>query len=205
MIRINLIQAPAPAGESAAKVREEARLADRKGFLPLVSLMVCFAAVGFLYWNANHRIARLNQQIAQARREAARLAGIQAQNQMYQGQLAEINQHISVIQTLQRNRTGPQELMALLGSAIDRVNGLYLLSVDSSQGRLNIHGLSGQVNTIADFINTLQGIQNFGDVRLERVFEDDQDSRVSFKFDLDCLYKPQAASEAAAAPSPPSH
>ncbi|MGH9326505.1 MAG: PilN domain-containing protein [Terriglobia bacterium] len=199
MIRINLIQVQSPAGEPAEKVQDERRLAERKEFFPLVSLVASLAVVGFLYWSANHNVTRLNQQIGQARQEAARLAAIEAQNRMYQGQLAQINQHISVIQALQLNRTGPQELMTLLGNAIDRVNGLYLLSVDSSRGRLNIHGLSGQMNTIANFISTLQGIHSFNDVRLEKVVEADQKSRVSFQFDLDCLFEPPTA-----APGPPS-
>ncbi len=202
MIRINLIPAPVAAGEPAAKFSDELPLTKRKEFMPLVSLVACLAVVGFLYWSANNHVASLTRQIDQARREAARLAGIEAQNRVYQAQLVGINQHISVIQALQLNRTGPQELMTLLGGAIDRVNGLYLLSVASTEGRLNIQGLSGQVNTIADFISTLQSMNSFEDVRLEKVFEDDRNSQVSFMFNLDCLYRQQAATGAAAPPGP---
>lgn len=198
MIRINLIQTPS--SESPAKAAEAAPLVEQKAFFPVVALVVCGIIVAWLYWSANHQITQLNQRIAAARAEAARLAGIEAQNRTYQAQLAQINQHISVVQELQRNRTGPQQLMTLLGSAADQVNGVYLLSVDASQNRLTIHGLSGQMNEIAAFINTLQGVPSFDNIALQRVFEDDQDSRVSFKFDLACDYKPAGPGGGAAPP-----
>lgn len=198
MIRINLIQTPS--SESPAKAAEAAPLVEQKAFFPVVALVVCGIIVAWLYWSANHQITQLNQRIAAARAEAARLAGIEAQNRTYQAQLTQINQHISVVQALQRNRTGPQQLMTLLGSAADQVNGVYLLSVDASQNRLTIHGLSGQMNEIAAFINTLQGVSSFDNIALQRVFEDDQDSRVSFKFDLACDYKPAGPGGGAAPP-----
>lgn len=203
MIRINLIQPPSQ--ESETKIRETPALLQRKGFLPLVSLVVSFGIVGLLYWNANRQIDRLNRQIAAERQEAARLATIEAQNKNYQNQLTQINEHITLIQSLQKSRTGPQQLMTLLGNAVDRVNGLYLLSVDAQKERLSIHGESGHVNAIADFISELQGTPSFQDVQLRQVFEDDLKTGVNFKFDLDCVYKPQspAASPAQAGSSSP--
>jgi len=200
MIRINLIQ---PVRQEVEPKASEAApsLAQRKEVYPLASLAICFGIVGLLYWSANHRITQLNGQIIVERQEAARLAAIQAQNATYQGQLAQINEHIKLIQGLEQNRTGPQQLMAELGNAVNRTNGLYLLSVDASRDRLAIHGQSDYVNAIADFIATLESLQSFNDVQLRQVFEDDQSSRVSFKFDLDCLYRPPV--EAPPQPVPP--
>lgn len=200
MIRINLIQ-PVKR-EAEPKAHDVApSFAQRKEIYPLASLVICFGVVGLLYWSSNHKITQLNAQIAAERQEAVRLAGIQAENTKYQGQLAQINDHIQLIQTLEQSRTGPQQLMALLGNAVNRISGLYLLSVDASQNRLAIHGQSDYVNGIADFIATLESLQSFNDVQLRQVFEDDQNSRVSFKFDLDCLYKPPV--EAPPSPAPP--
>ena len=200
MIRINLIQ-PVKR-ETEPKVHAAASsLAQRKEVYPLASLVICCGAVGLLYWSANHRIAQLNAQIATERQEAARLTAIQVQNTMYQGQLTEINDHIQLIHSLEQSRTGPQELMAQLGNAVDRINGLYLLSVDTSRGRLAIHGQSDYVNGIANFVAELQNLPWFNDVQLRQVFEDDQNSRTSFKFDLDCLYTPPV--EAPLHPEPP--
>jgi Tfp pilus assembly protein PilN len=202
MIRINLIQAPQT--EAAAKAAAPQGLPDRKEFFPLLALLISFAAVGLLYWGWNHRIASLNQQLAAERQEAVRLGVVEAQNKQYESRLAEINQHINVIRTLQTSRTGPRDFMTLLGDAADRVNGLYLLSVSAQNGRIMIHGQSDNTDAVADFIAALQGIDSFNDVELRQVFEDDQRTRVSFKFDLDCFYKPPVEMAASALPAPPS-
>ncbi|MGH9450458.1 MAG: PilN domain-containing protein [Terriglobia bacterium] len=202
MIRINLIQAPAR--ETETKTSETASLMGRKELYPVLALVVCFGLVGLMYWSASHGISTLNRQLALEKLEAARLAALEVQNKHYQAQLAEINQHITVIQTLQENRTGPRDLMTLLGGAADRVNGVYLLSVNTQKGRLNIHGQSDNADAVANFIAALDAAGSFRDVALRRVFEDDRSTEVSFKFDLDCLYKPPvevAASELPASPS----
>ncbi|HET7100834.1 MAG TPA: PilN domain-containing protein [Terriglobia bacterium] len=191
MIRINLIQAPAR--EAEAKIQEAPAFLQRKEFLPLVSLVVSFGIVGLLYWNANRQIDGLNRQIAAERQEAVRLAAIETQNKNYQNQLAQIKEHITLIQSLQQQRTGPQQLMTLLGNAVDRVSGLYLLSVDAQKARLSIHGQSGRVNAIADFITQLQQIPSFEDIQLRQFFEDDLKTAVNFMFDLDCVYHPRSA------------
>lgn len=191
MIRINLIQPPPSEVEAKIKLREPSGLLQRREFLPIVSLVVCFGIVGLLYWSANRHIAQLNQQLANEQQEAARLAGVQAQNRKLQSQLNEIKEHLAVIQNLQASRTGPQRLMTLLGDAVNRVNGLYLLSVSTEKGRLTIHGQSDHMNGVADFITALQSISSFSDVQLRQIFEDDQkNGAVSFKFDLDCEYQP---------------
>lgn len=202
MIRINLIQAPVR--EKETKTSETASLRDRKELAPLLALVICFGLVGLMYWSASRSITALNRQMAVEKREAAHLAALEAQNKRYQSQLAEINQHITVIQTLEENRTGPRDLMTFLGGAADRVNGLYLLSVDMQKGRLNIHGQSDDADAVANFIAALDAAGSFRDVELRRVFEDDQSNRVSFKFDLDCLYKPPVEVAAAALPASPS-
>ncbi len=191
MIRINLIQPPPSEVEAKAKLQEPSALLQRKEFMPIVSLVVCFGIVGLLYWSANRHIDQLNQQLVIEQQEAARLAGVQAQNRKLEVQLNEIKQHLAVIETLQANRTGPQRLMTLLGDAVNRVNGLYLLSVSTEKGRLTIHGQSDHMNGVADFITALQSIPAFADVQLRQIFEDDQkNGAVSFKFDLDCEYQP---------------
>ncbi len=188
MIRINLIQ-PAKR-EAEPKAQEPLALAQKKEIYPLASFVLCGAVMGLIYWNINRHISNYTAKIAVERQEAVRLAAVQAQNETYQRQLAAINQHIQLIQTLERNRTGPQQLLGQLGAAVDKINGLYLLSVDNSKARLAIHGEADYVNGIADFVGELQGLPAFTDVQLRQVFENDIGSRINFRFDLDCLYSP---------------
>lgn len=201
MIRINLIQTPA--AEVEGKSADSTGLRGQKAFYPLLALVVCFACVGLFYWLSTRSITVLTHQMGVERREAARLQALEVQNKSYQAELEEINQHIDVIQELQQRRTGPRNLMALLGGATNRVNGLYLLSVDTSKGRLDIQGRSDNADALANFITALEGESSFSNVELHSLFEDDRYSRVSFKFDLDCLYKPPVDVAASTAPVPP--
>jgi Tfp pilus assembly protein PilN len=202
MIKINLIQEAAR--EQNPKLGRVATLRLNNGIYALASVVVCFGIVSLLYWVWNHEISGLNQKIDVARIEAARLAGIEAQNRRYADELSQIENHIRVIQALEKNRTGPLDLMAKLGNAVDGIQGIYLLSVKSNGGQLVIDGQSGRVNAIADFISALQNDRSFQNVELHQLFEDDQNTQVSFKFDLVCLYTPPvetAASIPAVAPA----
>jgi Tfp pilus assembly protein PilN len=202
MIKINLIQ---PAVQDLPLKMDETAATKRKnGAYALASLVVCFGITGLFYWGWNHEISGLNAKIGAARVEAARLAGIQAQNRRYEADLAQIENHVLVIQTLERSRTGPQELMTKLGKTVDRISGLYLLLVKTGAGQLTIDGQTDRVNGIADFIGALQNDPSFQKIELRQVFEDDQNAKVSFKFDLVCLYTPPvetAASMPSAAPT----
>jgi Tfp pilus assembly protein PilN len=201
MIRINLIQA---AGAKEAKHPEASgEAARRSGRVAAASAVVCFGVVALLYWTASHTVAELNRKIDVARREAARLAGVEAQNRRYQADLGQIERHIELIQALESNRTGPQELMADMGKLVDGIRGLYLLSVKSNATQLNIEGQADYVNAIADFVGFLQDTRSFQDIELNRVFEDDQNGTVSFKFGLACLYKPPVETAASTPPVAP--
>lgn len=202
MIRINLIQAPER--EAVAKSETSETLQGRKEFFPLLALVICFAVVGLLYWTSSHRIETLNRQLVVEQREASRLAAVEAQNRSYQSQLDEINQHINVIRTLEKNRTGPRDFMTLLGNAANRVNGVYLISVNAQTDHIAIHGQSDSADALAGFIAALKSVGSFSDVELQQFFEDDQNAQVSFKFDLDCFYKPPVEMAASALPAPPS-
>ncbi|MGH9445262.1 MAG: PilN domain-containing protein [Terriglobia bacterium] len=201
MIRINLIQTPG-AGRGA-KHEESGDLARRSGRHAAASALICFGLAALLYWRWSRQTADLNGKIAVARVEGARLAAVEAQNGRYQVELAQIEQHIKLTQALESSRTGPQQLMANLGDVVDGIKGLYLLSVKSNHDKLNIEGQADHVNAIADFIAVLENAHSFDDIELNRVFEDDQYGKVSFKFGLACLYKPPLETAASMPPAAP--
>ncbi len=202
MIRINLLQAASTGGE--AKRQDESRKgARRAGAYAAVSAAVCLVVGGLFYGAWSHQIAVLNGKIAVAQVEAAHLAGVEAQNRRYQAELGQIEQHIKLVQALESSRTGPQGLMTKLGSLVDGIQGLYLLSVKSNADRLDIEGQADHVNAIAYFIGVLQGAHSFEDIELDHVFENDQNGTVYFKFGLACLYKPPVETAASMPPAAP--
>jgi Tfp pilus assembly protein PilN len=202
MIRINLIQPPGH--HDAEKQREGGEVTRMIALYALVSAGVCLIVVGGLYGLWSFQINARHREIAAAQAEAIRLTAIEAQNRRLQTELAGIDQHIILIQTLERERTGPQQLMTAIGGLVDRIGGLYLLSVDAKSRQVNINGQADDVPAIADFITALQGSQSFSNVSLREISEADVGNRVSFQFGLECLYKPpveMAASMELAAPT----
>lgn len=170
----------------------------------LVSLLVAFAPAGILYWYWNGQTAKLNKDLADQRKEAARLAAIQAENQRYLQQLKELEGRIQTIQMLQSRRVGPVGLLNALGDTVNRTKGLYLLTASAETDRLVIQGQSDSVESIANFIAALKRAGTFEDVQLRQYFQDDQYDRLSFKFNLDCVYRwaPGVASAAPAGVAP---
>jgi Tfp pilus assembly protein PilN len=201
MIRINLIQASGREGEPKAETKASAGRRNKQ--YAVISILICFGLTGLLYTAWNRQISSLQGRIAAAKREAARLAVLEAQNRRYEADLAEIQSHISVIESLEKQRRGPQQLMTALGSTVDHVDGLYLLSVKSQNGKLEMQGQADRTAAIADFIGALLSDRSFDRVDLRRVFEDDRNSRVIFKFDLVCLYTPPVELAASMPPVAP--
>ena len=196
MIRINLLGAAKPPTLAAGPAEA---IAPGAITIPGALLVVLALITGFVYWYLSSRIAMLQKNLADQQREQARLAGIMEQNKVYEQRLNQLQLRISTIQTLQNSRVGPVEMMHVLGLLANRSNDLYLVSVSNKGGRLVLDGQANSTDAIANFIGSLQRSGTFDDVQLRKSFEDDKAKRVSFKFNLDCVYK-QSASGATPAP-----
>src|SRR5579859_1988128 len=198
MIRINLLGVTKPVARTSGAGPSEG-MAPEAIIIPGVLLVVLGLVAGFVWWYWSSQIDALNKRYVAAQREQARLAGIMEQNKIYEARLNQLQQRINTIQTLQSSRTGPVELMHVLGLLANRSNDLYLLTVATTGGRLVLTGQANTPDAIANFIGALQRSDTFDDVQLRQSVEDDKDKRVSFKFNLDCVFK-QTAPETATAP-----
>lgn len=192
MIKINLLRGPDTPWAGAEAAGPPLALAHLAKIL-LGSLVVSFAVVGSLYWYWSRQIRKLDQDLAREKKEAARLATIEAENKRYLQQLNELETRIRTVQMLQNKRLGPVELFNALGDTVNRTKGLYLLTVSAETSRLLIQGQSDTVEAIVSFIAALKSAGTFDDVQLRQFFQDDQDSRRSFKFNLDCVFQPPSA------------
>ncbi|HME00471.1 MAG TPA: PilN domain-containing protein [Terriglobia bacterium] len=187
MIRINLL------GETA---RATDVRAPEGPPLPVTSLALAFGAslvvglgvVGILGWAWGRQVNRLHQELTKEQAEQARLAAVATENKRYEQEIVEVETRIKTIQELEKARTGPVDLMNSLADSVNRADGLYLLSVKADGGRLILKGESGSVRSITDFIAALKRDGDFYDVHLQQYYQDDENERMNFKFDLDCVY-----------------
>jgi len=199
MIRINLLGVTKPVARTSGGGPSEG-MAPEAIIIPGILLVVLGLLAVFVWWYWTGQIAALNKRNDAALREQTRLAGIMEQNKVYEARLNQLQLRISTIQTLQNSRTGPVELMRVLGTLANRSNDLYLLTVNTTGGRLVLTGQANSPDAIANFIGALQHSDTFDDVQLRQSAEDDQGKRVSFKFNLDCVFK-QSAPETTTVPA----
>ncbi len=198
MIRINLLGiGPSP----GAKPPSLPTTLGRHLVVFLVSLGLMLLAVGLLWRVWSNNIDTLQKQLDRERAEQARLARFKAENLQFEQQKRQLEQRINTIQMLQASRVGPADLMTALANTVNRTDDLYLLSVGPPP-RVSIRGQSDSVESIARFIAALKQSGSFDDVQLQQYYQDDRDNRLSFKFNLDCLYKAPTA-PAAATPGTP--
>jgi Tfp pilus assembly protein PilN len=197
MIRINLLGVARPLGKPAAPPPTAARQA----LIFLASLLAAFAIVGFTWWLWSAEIKRLNEEYAKQEIEAERLKQIRAENQRYVQQRQQLESRISTIQTLVNSRVGPVDFMTALGNVANRSSDLYLLTVTPEGARVAIRGQANSVESIANFVANLKNSGRFDEVQLRQYYQDDQYARLSFKFQLDCVYKLPSAAPAAAQPA----
>lgn len=204
MIRINLLGVP---------TRREAPptvppTAARQALFFVGGLVVAGAIAGFfgIYWGG--QVKRLEVEFADQRREAERLKQIAQENQRHQRQLQQLKLRIDTIQTLQASKIGPTDFLTALGSAVNRLPDVYLLSVSPEGNRFALRGQADRVEAIASFIAALKQTPSFQDVQLRQYFQDNQHGRPSYKFNIDFAYKlptaaPATPQAAAAGPQRP--
>jgi Tfp pilus assembly protein PilN len=187
MIKINLLGAAAlpPRAKVAAPVSKAKQLGAF-----LVALVVSFAIVGVVYmiWSAS--VASLNVELRKQQAEQARLAAIKVENIRYERESALLEQRVNTVQVLRTSRLGPTEFMNALGDVVNKTpSDLYLFTVTPQSDRVVIHGQAGSPNAVAGLLSLMKTSGYFNDVQLRQFYEDDIQNVLSYKFNMDCLYK----------------
>ncbi len=199
MIRINLLGAgppgpPKPLSPPATALRH---------FLTLAFSAVVAAGIVYGFYTVwSREVAHQEQELGKEQRRQTELRGVQDQNRRYQQQLSQLETRINTIETLKNSKAGPVDFMLALGEVVNRTKDLFLFTVGPEGERLSIKGQSGSVEGMATFIAALKDSDKFSDVQLRQYWEDDQENRVTYKFNLDCLYKGPTTAQSSAPGQP---
>ncbi|TAM79113.1 MAG: hypothetical protein EPN47_19075 [Acidobacteria bacterium] len=161
----------------------------------IVALAVSMSTAGFVYYYWSHQITQAQAALAREQIRQKELASVRSQNQEYQRQLKTLEERIQTIQKLQTRRQGPVDLMEGLGDSVNQTRDLYLLQVTPEGNMLHIRGEAGRVPAIAQFISALVRSPRFTDVELKQYYQDNQNGRTNFKFNLDCSYIPPGTAD----------
>lgn len=199
MIRINLLGGPKKV--AAAEAAGPAAVAPGAIIVAGAVLVALGLVAALTFFVVQRDIQNLDTQIAEQKREQARLAGIRTQAESYLRTLNELKLQKDTVDSLAKSRVGPVELMRALGVTATRTNDIYLDTVTNQSGQLAIQGTSDSVESLADFLGNLQKSGSFDHVHLRQSFQNNRGSRASYSFTIDCAFRPSSsATESPAGP-----
>lgn len=169
MIRINLLgQARPKATKQAVPLEATVQL----GFL-LAAIGFALAVLLISYVQDKKQLDQTNNRITALRAEKASLEQIKTQVEQFEQQKAILQQRIDVIETLQKNRTGGQELLQMVANTVVHVDSLWLTSLERKDASLKIEGEAGSINAVANFITQMKQSGYFDKVEFTEAKEND--------------------------------
>jgi Tfp pilus assembly protein PilN len=181
MIRINLLGRARPKA-----VRQAVPL---EATLQIVFLVAALAiSFGFLYihyWQMDKEDKVVLAHIQKQRGEKARLEQLKQQVENFEKEKAVLQQRIAVIEELQRNRVGGQQLLDAIANTVSRTDTLWLTSVDRKGDSLSINGSAGSIDAVANYITQLKRSGYFQQVEIKESHQDASNKAVQlFIFSL---------------------
>ena len=199
MIRINLLGRARPKAQRQA-VPLEATLQ----VVFLAAALLFSSGVLYYHWHSMNREAlEVQAHIRRQQGEKARLEQLKTQVDEFERQRVVLQQRINVIEQLQRNRTGGQELLDALANTVARTDTLWLTSMERKGDGLTLVGTAGSINAVANFITELKHSGYFDQVEIKESQQDDKDVTVqTFNFTLTAHFAlPQATPGTQATPA----
>src|SRR5260221_7656360 len=199
MIRINLL------GQIRPKAAR--RPVDTGAAVPVVfigaGLVLGAVVLGFFYYTWQKQLNQENAQIQRLTAEKTRLEQTKLQVEAFEKQKVVLQQRVSTIEQLQRDRTGGQELLDMVANTVSRTENLWLTTMTRKGAVLTINGSSASINSVANFITAMKRSGYFQKVEIKESKQDEKNLAVqTFVFEINAeIAPPAAAPKAASAPA----
>ena len=199
MIRINLLEQPRPKA-----TRKAVPLGTT---LPSILIL---AAVGFAalvlvanYFQMDKDLAKENDRIKQLRAQKTDLERIKQEVDAFESEKKLLQQQISVIEQLQRDRAGGQELLDMVANTVSRTENLWLTSMVRKGNALSVDGAAASINSVANFITQLKRSGYFQRIEIKETKQDEKSTGVqTFVFQMTAEIAPPQPVKPAAASAP---
>src|SRR5580704_15300106 len=169
MIRINLLGQNRPKATKQTVPLE----ATMQIIFLAVALGLAFVVLFVTYYQQKKDLDNTNARISALRAEKQSLQQVKQDVDRFESQKAVLEQRINVIETLQKNRTGGQELLEMVANTVVRVDALWLTSLERKGDNLDMTGEAGSINAVANFITQLRRSGYFDKVEIKEAKEDD--------------------------------
>ncbi|HTR47940.1 MAG TPA: PilN domain-containing protein [Verrucomicrobiae bacterium] len=200
MIRINLLgQARPKAAKQAVPLEATLQI-----ILFVAAVVVAGVILTVVYYSQKRDLDAANKRIAALRAEKASLEQIKQDVDRFEAQKSVLQQRIDVIETLQKNRSGAQDLLQMVANTVVRVDSLWLTSMNRSADSLEIKGEAGSINAVANFITELKRSGYFDKIEIKNAKEDDIQTGVeTYGFEMTVAIAPPSTGTAAQAKTQP--
>lgn len=198
MIRINLLGQPRPKAARRAAAPAAATLL----FILLGGVLFSAIVLWVFWYQDNQQLTQRNQDIERLRQDKARLEQLRQQVDQYEKQKAVLDQRYAIIEELQRNKTGGQELLSMVANAVVRTDTLWLTSLQRKGNGLTLEGSAASITAVADFITQLKRSGYFDNVEIKESKQDERNPNVAtFTFILTADFALPSATAPAAPPA----
>jgi type IV pilus assembly protein PilN len=203
MIRINLL------GQIRPKAAR--RPVEVGGALPVVfigaGIAVGVIVLGFFYYTWQRQLTEENGRIKALTAQKTDLEQTKLQVEAFEKQKAILQQRVSTIEQLQRDRTGGQELLDMVANTVSRTENLWLTDMSRRGSGLSMEGAAASINSVANFITALKRSGYFQKVEIKETKQDEKAGGVqTYTFQISAEISPpqpvQARPANAPAPAP---
>jgi Tfp pilus assembly protein PilN len=169
MIRINLL------GQTRPKAAKQAVPLEATVQILFLGVAVALAAVVILvtFYQQNRELQDTNKKILALKAEKQSLQQIKQDVDRFQSEKGVLQQRIDVIETLQKNRSGAQELLTMVANTVVRVDALWLTSLNRNGSSLTIEGEAGSIDAVANFLTEMKRSGYFDQIELKDAKEND--------------------------------
>jgi type IV pilus assembly protein PilN len=157
VIKVNLLTAERKVAEAAGGGRSFTIQTGSK--LTIGCSLILVTTLGFLgwrYWALELESAKLDQDIASAQQEAARLHSIIQQVQQFEQRSAQLQQRVALIEDLRRNQTGPVHMLDQVSRSLPDTLWLTSLKQGADASEVLIDGRAISPTNVPDFVANLE-------------------------------------------------
>ncbi len=166
-------------------------------------LVLGAVVLGFFYYTWENQLNKENVEIKRLTAQKTDLEQTKLQVEAFEKQKVVLQQRVSTIEQLQRDRTGGQELLDMVANTVSRTENLWLTEMVRKGSVLSMEGSSASVNSVANFITALKRSGYFQKVEIKETKQDEKNAAVqSFTFQISAEITPPPAAQTRPSNSP---
>ena len=155
MIRINLLAVDRERTRRKGKFQTAQKVTIGSSLILVAAALI----VVWWWWSLGKASTELDQRIADAERETARLRSLIQQVAQFEQQRAQLQQRVSLIEQLRKGQSGPVHMLDQLSRALPET--MWLTDLKQAGDDVTIDGRCTSLTALSDFVANLENSNYF--------------------------------------------